>query len=161
MHRPARTVRIALVGKYVDLPDALLSVTEALAAGGFGNNARVQIDWVSSDDCVLPAGAAAALAGAHGILIPGGFGIRGIEGKIGAITHARISGIPMLGLCLGLQCLVIEAARNLAGIADASSTEFDPGTANPVISTMADQHAAVAGTADLGGSMRLGPFRPC
>ena len=101
VHHPAETVRIAVVGKYIDLPDAYLSVTEALRAGGFGNNARVEIVWVASDDCTTYAGAPAALGDVQGVLIPGGFGVRGIEGKIGAINFARINKIPMLGLCLG------------------------------------------------------------
>nr|WP_200175656.1 CTP synthase [Tomitella cavernea] len=157
VHEPTETVRLALVGKYVDLPDAYLSVTEALRAGGFAHRARVEIVWVPSDDCETEAGAHAALGDVDGVLIPGGFGIRGIEGKLGAIRFARTRGIPLLGLCLGLQCVVIEAARS-AGITQAGSTEFDPGTPDPVISTMADQEAAVAGEADLGGTMRLGAY---
>ena len=143
VHHPAETVRIAVVGKYIDLPDAYLSVTEALRAGGFGNNARVEIVWVASDDCTTYAGARAALSDVQGVLIPGGFGVRGIEGKIGAINFARINKIPVLGLCLGLQCIVIEAARNLAGLGGANSAEFDANAADPVIATMADQHEVV------------------
>jgi len=158
VHDPKQTVTVALVGKYIDLPDAYLSVTEALRAGGFAHRSRVQIRWVPSDDCETPEGAAAALAGVDGVCIPGGFGVRGIEGKLGAIRHARVNGIPTLGLCLGLQCMVIEVARDLAGIADANSTEFDPETANPVISTMATQLDVVAGTRDMGGTMRLGSY---
>ena len=156
VHHPARVVTIALVGKYVDLPDAYLSVTEALRAGGFHNDARVVIRWVPSDECESPEGAARALEGVDGVLIPGGFGVRGIEGKLGAITYARVNLIPTLGLCLGLQCMVIEAARSLAGIVKASSTEFDPETPDPVIATMADQEDVVAGERDMGGTMRLG-----
>ncbi|MCX6464891.1 MAG: CTP synthase [Pseudonocardiales bacterium] len=158
VHHPDATARIALVGKYVDLPDAYLSVTEALRAGGFAHRARVEIVWVQSDECRTPAGAAAALEGMDGVLIPGGFGVRGIEGKLGAITHARTRGIPTLGLCLGLQCMVIEAARTLAGLDDANSTEFDERTPHPVISTMADQRDVVAGERDMGGTMRLGAY---
>jgi CTP synthase len=158
VHNPTGLVRIALVGKYVDLPDAYLSVTEALRAGGFAHRARVEIRWVPSDTCETPAGAQTALAGVDGVLVPGGFGIRGIEGKIGAIHHARIQGIPVLGLCLGLQCMVIEAARNLAGLDGADSTEFDAATAHAVISTMADQTDVVAGQRDMGGTMRLGSY---
>jgi CTP synthase len=158
VHDPADTVRIALVGKYVDLPDAYLSVTEALRAGGFAHRARVQIRWVASDDCRTEAGAAVALAGVDGVLVPGGFGVRGIEGKIGAIRHARTGGIPVLGLCLGLQCMVIEAARALAGLAGANSSEFDPQCQHPVIHTMADQADVVAGERDMGGTMRLGAY---
>jgi CTP synthase len=158
VHAPTEVVRIALVGKYVDLPDAYLSVTEALRAGGFAHRAKVEIRWVPSDTCETPAGAEAALAGVDGVLVPGGFGVRGIEGKIGAIHHARIHGIPALGLCLGLQCMVIEAARNLAGLDGAGSTEFDAAAAHAVISTMADQADIVAGQGDMGGTMRLGGY---
>jgi CTP synthase len=157
VHEPQETVRIALVGKYVDLSDAYLSVTEALRAGGFRHRAKVEMVWVPSDDCESAAGAASALADVHGVLIPGGFGIRGIEGKIGAIRHARARGLPVLGLCLGLQCIVIEAARSV-GLTEANSAEFEPGTPDPVISTMADQEQIVAGEADLGGTMRLGAY---
>jgi CTP synthase len=158
VHHPEETVRIALVGKYVDLPDAYLSVSEALRAGGFANQSKVEIVWVASDSCATPAGAAAALADVQGVLIPGGFGVRGIEGKVGAITHARTHRIPLLGLCLGLQCMVIEAARSLVGLPGANSTEFDPDTTDPVISTMADQLDVVSGERDMGGTMRLGAY---
>ncbi|MFI7704751.1 CTP synthase [Nonomuraea sp. NPDC049480] len=158
VHRPAKEVTIALVGKYIDLPDAYLSVTEALRAGGFANDARINIRWVKSDDCETPDGAERELDGVDGVLIPGGFGVRGIEGKIGAIRHARENKIPLLGICLGMQGMVIEAARNMAGIADANSAEFDPDTKHPVISTMADQEDVVAGERDMGGTMRLGSY---
>ncbi len=159
VHRPAHSITIAMVGKYVDLPDAYLSPAEALRAGGFANDAQVNIRWVPSDHCQTPEGAARELEGADGVLIPGGFGVRGIEGKIGAIEYARTHGIPLLGLCLGLQCLVIEAARHLAGLEGADSTEFDPATPYPVIATMADQEDVVAGERDMGGTMRLGLYR--
>jgi CTP synthase len=158
VHRPANHVTVALVGKYVDLPDAYLSVTEALRAGGIGHDARVEIRWVTSDDCVDPAGAARALDGVDGVLIPGGFGVRGIEGKLGAVQYAREMRIPTLGLCLGLQCMVIEVARDLAGLDGANSAEFDPNTPHPVIATMADQVDVVAGDRDMGGTMRLGLY---
>jgi len=158
VHRPAHEVTIALVGKYIDLPDAYLSVTEALRAGGFAVDARVNIRWVKSDDCETPEGAARELDGVDGVLIPGGFGVRGIEGKVGAIRHARENGIPLLGICLGMQCMVIEASRNLAGIEGANSTEFDPDAPHPVISTMADQRDVIAGQRDMGGTMRLGLY---
>ncbi|HSS24447.1 MAG TPA: CTP synthase [Mycobacterium sp.] len=157
VHEPHETVRIALVGKYVELSDAYLSVAEALRAGGFKHHAKVEIIWVASDDCQSASGAAAALGDVDGVLIPGGFGIRGIEGKIGAIRHARARGLPLLGLCLGLQCIVIEAARSV-GLTEANSAEFEPATPDPVISTMADQEQIVAGEADLGGTMRLGAY---
>jgi CTP synthase len=158
VHRPAKHVTVALVGKYVDLPDAYLSVTEALRAGGIDHDAKVEIRWVTSDDCEDEAGAARALDGVDGVLIPGGFGVRGIEGKLGAVRHARQHGIPTLGLCLGLQCMVIEVARNLAGLDGANSAEFDAATPHPVISTMADQIDVVAGERDMGGTMRLGLY---
>ncbi|MGC5033546.1 CTP synthase [Micromonospora sp. DT229] len=158
VHQPQRTITVALVGKYVDLPDAYLSVSEAIRAAGFGNRARVQLRWVPSDDCVTPAGAAAALAGVDGIVIPGGFGVRGIEGKIGTARYARENGIPLLGLCLGLQCMTIEVARHLAGLEGANSVEFEADAVHPVIATMADQEDIVAGKGDLGGTMRLGAY---
>ncbi|WP_431967884.1 CTP synthase [Actinacidiphila sp. bgisy160] len=158
VHQPEHEVKVALVGKYIDLPDAYLSVTEALRAGGFANNAKVNIKWVTSDDCKTAAGAARQLGDVDAICVPGGFGDRGVEGKVSAITFARENRIPLLGLCLGLQCVVIEAARSLAGIPDANSTEFDPATAHPVISTMAEQLDIVAGQGDLGGTMRLGLY---
>lgn len=157
VHAPRETVEVALVGKYVDLPDAYLSVTEALRAGGFACRAKVNIRWVRSDDCETLAGAQAALRDVDAVLVPGGFGIRGIEGKVGAIHYARTRGLPLLGLCLGLQCMVIEAARSV-GLVEANSTEFEPDAEHPVISTMADQKQAVAGEADLGGTMRLGAY---
>ena len=156
VHHPAKQVTIALVGKYVDLPDAYLSVTEAVRSGGFANDAKVNLRWVGSDDCETSEGAAKSLEGVDGVLIPGGFGVRGIEGKLGAITHARTHQIPTLGLCLGLQCMVIEVARSLAGIVKAGSAEFDPTGPDPVIATMADQEDVVAGERDMGGTMRLG-----
>ena len=158
VHEPADEVTIALVGKYIDLPDAYLSVGEALRAGGFANDAKVNLRWVPSDECATEAGAARMLGDVDAICVPGGFGIRGIEGKIGALKYVRERKIPTLGLCLGLQCIVIEYARHEAGIADASSTEFDANTAAPVIATMAEQHAFVDGAGDLGGTMRLGRY---
>jgi CTP synthase len=158
VHHPTETVEIAIVGKYVDLPDAYLSVTEAVRAGGFAHRARVTVRWVPSDSCETPSGAAAALKGVSGVLVPGGFGIRGIEGKLGALAHAHRNGIPTLGLCLGLQCMVIHAARTMAGLEGANSAEFDEHTPHPVISTMADQTDVVAGERDMGGTMRLGSW---
>ena len=159
VHSPSRTVRVALVGKYVDLPDAYLSVTEALRAGGFDNDAKIEIKWVVSDDCESDEGAKTQLSGVDAICVPGGFGVRGIEGKLGALKFARVNKIPTLGLCLGLQCMVIEAARNLAGISGANSAEFDPTTSDPVIATMAGQEKIVSGDGDMGGSMRLGLYQ--
>jgi CTP synthase len=158
VHNPAHQVTVALVGKYVDLPDAYLSVTEALRAGGFANKAKVNIKWVASDDCETEAGALAALKGVDAVCVPGGFGVRGIEGKLGALKYAREKKIATLGLCLGLQCMVIEAARNLGNIPLANSAEFDPETKDPVISTMQNQEDIVAGKGDMGGTMRLGLY---
>lgn len=157
VHNPQGEVTIGIVGKYIDLPDAYLSVAEAIRAGGFGANVRANVKWVASDECETEKGAAEALKDVDGVVIPGGFGNRGIEGKIGAITYARKNKLPLLGICLGLQCIVIEAART-AGLTDASSTEFDANASTPVISTMEEQKAAVSGEADLGGTMRLGAY---
>lgn len=158
VHHPKEEVTIALVGKYVDLHDAYLSVAEALRAGGFGHEAQVHLRWIASDECETPAGAARLLHDVDGICVPGGFGVRGLEGKIGALTYARTHGIPTLGLCLGLQCMVIEYARNVAGLEKADSTEFDPDSPEPVIATMAEQVEIVGGEGDLGGTMRLGLY---
>jgi len=157
VHEPAHEVTIALVGKYIDLPDAYLSVTEALRAGGFAHQTKVAVRWVPSDECETPEGAARMLADVDGICIPGGFGVRGIEGKLGALRFARENGIPALGLCLGLQCMVIEYARDVAGLPGASSSEFDPDTEYPVIATMAEQ-VDILDHGDLGGTMRLGLY---
>ena len=158
VHHPKHHIKVGLVGKYVDLPDAYLSVSEALRAGGFANLAKVEIVWIASDDCETPEGAQRLLSGVDAICVPGGFGIRGIEGKVGALEYARLNKIPTLGLCLGLQCMVIEAARHLAGITDAISAEFsDSGT--PVIATMDDQKDVVSGKGDMGGTMRLGLYK--
>ena len=158
VHHPKHHVTVGLVGKYVDLPDAYLSVTEALRAGGFANDAKVHIKWIPSDDCSTPEGAHKNLADVDAVCVPGGFGVRGIEGKLGALTYARQNKIPTLGLCLGLQCMVIEAARSLAHLEGASSAEFEPETKYPVIATMASQEAIVAGEGDMGGTMRLGLY---
>jgi CTP synthase len=158
VHNPSTSVEVALVGKYVDLPDAYLSVAEALRAGGFAHNAAVRIRWVASDSCATEEGAKSALGDVDAVCVPGGFGVRGIEGKLGAVRYARQNLIPTLGLCLGLQCAVIEYARSVAGMADANSEEFDPGTTHPVVSTMADQADVVNGDRDMGGTMRLGLY---
>jgi CTP synthase len=158
VHHPKEEITIALVGKYIDLPDAYLSVGEALRAGGFAHEAKVNIRWVASDECQTPAGAARNLQDVDAVCVPGGFGVRGIEGKLGALTYARTHGIPTLGLCLGLQCMVIEYSREVVGLEKAGSTEFDAGTPEPVIATMAEQLAYVEGAGDLGGTMRLGLY---
>ena len=157
VHHPKHHIRVGLVGKYIDLPDAYLSVSEALRAGGFANEAKIEIVWIASDECETREGAAKNLSNVDAICVPGGFGIRGIEGKVGALTYARENKVPTLGLCLGLQCMVIEAARNLAGIKDAISAEFSD-TGTPVIATMEDQRDIVAGKEDMGGTMRLGLY---
>ena len=148
-------VRVAIVGKYVNLRDAYLSVIEALKHGGFHHGVDVQIEWVSSDD-VEEGDAAEILKHVHGIVVPGGFGWRGVEGKLKVVRHARERGVPFLGLCLGLQCAVIEFARNVCGLEGANSSEFDPGTLHPVIDLLPEQKDVT----DLGGSMRLGA-QPC
>jgi CTP synthase len=158
VHHPAHEVTVAVVGKYVDLPDAYLSVAEALRAGGFANDARANLRWVASDDLNSPDLAEAHLSDVDAICIPGGFGVRGIEGKLAASRYAREHKIPLLGLCLGLQCAVIDIARDLAGISAAHSAEFDETTPDPVIATMADQRDVVAGHRDMGGTMRLGLY---
>lgn len=155
---PRHEVEVALVGKYVDLHDAYLSVSEAISHGAFAHHARARLRWVASDDCQTPQGAEQALAGVEAVVVPGGFGVRGIEGKLGALRWARENRVPTLGLCLGLQCMVIEAARNLLGLEQASSTEMDPQTPDPVVSTMAAQEEIVSGQGQLGGTMRLGAY---
>jgi CTP synthase len=157
VHDPKFEVTIGLVGKYIDLPDAYLSVTEALKAGGFAHHAKVNLRWVPSDECETPEGAARLLSDLDGICVPGGFGIRGIEGKLAALRFAREQGIPTLGLCLGLQCMVIEYARDVVGLTGASSTEFNPDTEFPVIATMAEQVDILA-AGDMGHTMRLGLY---
>jgi CTP synthase len=146
-------VRVGLVGKYVNLPDAYLSVAEALRHGGYACGARVQIEWIASDDTegLLAEG---RLRDLDGIVIPGGFGFRGIEGKIAAAGFARLQQIPFLGLCLGMQCAVIEFARDECGLSGANSSEFDQHTLHPVIDIMDDQREVT----DLGGTMRLGAY---
>jgi CTP synthase len=146
-------VRVGLVGKYVNLPDAYLSVAEALRHGGYACGARVEIDWIASDDAegLLAEG---RLRDLDGIVIPGGFGVRGVEGKVAAAGFAREHLVPYLGLCLGLQCAVIEFARDACGLIGANSSEFSPSTPHPVIDLMDDQREVV----DLGGTMRLGAY---
>ena len=157
VHEPKHEVNIGLVGKYIDLPDAYLSVTEALRAGGFAESTKVNITWIKSDDCETEDGARSNLSELDAICVPGGFGIRGIEGKLGALKFARENQIPTLGLCLGLQCMVIEYSRNVTGIAGATSSEFEPDAQNPVIATMAEQVDKLAAS-DMGGTMRLGLY---
>lgn len=153
---PEHEVTIALVGKYIQLHDAYLSVVEALQHGGIANRAKVRIKWIQADDLTnSEADVDSVFAGVHGILVPGGFGNRGIEGKIIAAKYAREHGIPYLGICLGMQIAVMEFARDVAGLEGASSTEIDPDTRYPVIDIMEDQK----GLQQTGGTMRLGAYR--
>jgi CTP synthase len=152
---PSRSVKIALVGKYVALHDAYMSVVESLRHAGIANDTRIDIDWINSEE-LEKQDVAEKLAGVDGILVPGGFGDRGVEGKIKAITYARENKIPFFGLCLGMQCAVIEFARNVCGMNGAHSTEFDPNTQYPVIDLMPEQMEVE----DKGGTMRLGVY-PC
>jgi len=152
---PKGTVRIALVGKYVALHDAYLSVVEALTHGGIENDVKVEVQWVDSET-VTDENAVRVLAEADGVLVPGGFGDRGIEGKISAVRYAREHKVPFLGICLGMQMAVVEYARHVCGWADAHSSELDPATAHPVIDLMPDQRGVTA----KGGTMRLGSY-PC
>jgi CTP synthase len=149
-----RDVRIAVVGKYVTLPDAYLSVVESLKHAGFANGGRVEIKWIAADD-LETADLDESLGDVDGILVPGGFGVRGIEGKVQAVRFARERGIPFLGICLGLQCAVIDFARAVAGLEDANSSEFDSSTPFPVVDILAGQDLD-----KMGGTMRLGAY-PC
>ena len=154
---PERTVKIALVGKYVELPDAYISVVEALHHAGIEHSAKVKINFVNAAKLECPdVDLEEIFSGCRGILVPGGFGDRGIEGKIKAITFARENKIPFLGLCLGMQCAAIEFARNVCNFVDANSTEFNPDTEHPVIALMDSQLAVT----EKGGTMRLGAY-PC
>jgi len=150
---PSGTVEIGVVGKYISLRDSYKSIYEALTHGGIANGAGVRIRMVESED-VEKSGAAALLDGVAGILVPGGFGDRGIEGKIQAIQYARVNRIPFFGICLGMQCATIEFARNVCGMAGANSTEFAPDTPYPVIDMMIEQKKVT----EKGGTMRLGAY---
>lgn len=154
-YHPEKKVTIALVGKYVSLHDAYLSVAEALRHGGTANKCEVEIKWINSED-LTDENAREYLGDADGILVPGGFGNRGIEGKISATKYARENKVPFLGLCLGMQLSIVEFARHVAGLKDANSIEIDPDTTNPVIALMPEQE----GITDVGGTLRLGAY-PC
>ncbi len=150
LREPEKHVSIGVVGKYVAMPDAYLSLMEALKHAGIANRARVELRWINAEEVLSDD--LSALSGLDGILVPGGFGVRGIEGKVRAATYARKNGVPYLGICLGMQVAVIEYARNVAGLTAANSTEFDPYTPEPVIDLMPEQ----LGLAEMGGTMRLG-----
>ena len=152
---PEKDVRIAIVGKYVELPDAYLSIVEALTHGGIANHAKVRVEWVAAES-VTPENAAEKLAGCGGVLVPGGFGERGLEGKIAAVQYAREHGVPFLGICLGMQMAVVEYARHVLGLTGAHTSEVDPNTPYPVIDLMPDQQHID----EKGGTMRLGKY-PC
>ncbi|OKH23013.1 CTP synthase [Hydrococcus rivularis NIES-593] len=155
MQSPKKQIEIAIVGKYIQLSDAYLSVVEALSHGAIALDSEVKLRWVNAED-LEEEGGESHLNGVSGILVPGGFGVRGVDGKVKAIAHARQHKIPFLGLCLGMQCSVIEWARNVAHLEKANSAEFDPDTPNPVINLLPEQQDVV----DLGGTMRLGLY-PC
>jgi CTP synthase len=156
LKHPQRTLRIGLVGKYVQLPDAYLSVTESLRHAAAACNSEVEIKWIHADEQIEAEGAAAYLNDVDGLIVPGGFGLRGVEGKIAAIQYAREQGLPFLGLCLGMQCAVIEYARHVCDLKDAHSAEFAPDSPHPVIDLMHEQRDVE----DMGGTMRLGSY-PC
>ncbi len=155
MNSPRTPINIAIVGKYIELGDAYLSVVEALSHGAIAADSEVKLKWVSAEDLEIN-GAEKYLSNVHGVVVPGGFGIRGVDGKVAAIEYARTADIPFLGLCLGMQCSAIEWARNVAHLENANSAEFDPNTANPVINILPEQQDVI----DLGGTMRLGTY-PC
>lgn len=157
VENPAHELTVAIIGKYIDLPDAYLSVTEAIKAGGFANNTKTKIKWVESDKCLTTKGLHKAFEGVDAIVVPGGFGVRGIDGKVVALEYSRTNNIPTLGICLGLQCMVIEYARNVLKVNDANSTEFDENTKSPVVSTIEEQKLNIANN-ELGGTMRLGSY---
>jgi CTP synthase len=153
---PSERVKIAVVGKYTDFVDSYKSVQEALIHGGIANDVGVDINWISSDDFVDPRAAAEILGRNDGLLVPGGFGVRGVEGMVDAIRHARENAVPFFGICLGMQTAIIEFARNVCGLDDSHSSEFSPECDNPVISLMESQQHVT----DMGGTMRLGAY-PC
>jgi CTP synthase len=155
LHQPKQSLEIAIAGKYVQLSDAYLSVIESLRHAGLSNGCEVNLRWINAEDLETE-DFANLLHGIHGLVVPGGFGIRGVDGKIAAIRYAREQQIPFLGLCLGMQCAVIEWARNVARLGAAHSAEFDPNTPHPIINLLPEQQDVV----DLGGTMRLGLY-PC
>ncbi len=152
---PEKDVRIAIVGKYVELPDAYLSIVEALTHGGIANRAKVRVEWVAAEE-VTPENVREKLEGCSGVLVPGGFGERGLEGKIAAVQYARENNVPFFGICLGMQMAVVEYARHVLGLTGAHTSEVDPNTPYPVIDLMPDQQ----NIDEKGGTMRLGKY-PC
>lgn len=151
---PEKTIKVAIAGKYTKLSDAYISVVESLKHAGYKNNANIDIKWINSEDCIDFEKAKEALADVDGLVVPGGFGIRGIEGKLNVIRYARENNLPFLGLCLGMQCAVIEYARNVVGLKDANSMEFNENTPYPVIDLMVEQKHVEG----YGGTMRLGQY---
>lgn len=151
---PKKTIKIAIAGKYTKLSDAYISVVESLKHAGYGADAQIDIKWIAADECIDDAKAKELLSDVDGLVVPGGFGIRGIEGKLNVIRYARENNLPFLGLCLGMQCAVIEYARNVVGLKDANSMEFDENTPYPVIDLMLEQKNVEG----YGGTMRLGQF---
>ena len=151
---PKKTFRIAIAGKYTKLSDAYISVVESLKHAGYQKEAQIDIQWIASDDCIDAKTTKEAMKDIDGVVIPGGFGVRGIEGKLNVIKYARENNVPFLGLCLGMQCAVIEYARNVVGLKGANSTEFNEQTPHPVIDLMLEQK----GVESYGGTMRLGQY---
>src|SRR5574344_1659256 len=154
IQNPKSTVKVAIAGKYTKLSDAYISVVESLKHAGYANDVKVEIKWINAEDCVEYDQAKALLKDVEAVVVPGGFGIRGIEGKLNVIRYARENNLPFLGLCLGMQCAVIEYARDVVGLKDANSTEFDENTLNPVIDLMMEQKNVKG----YGGTMRLGQY---
>ena len=154
IQNPKSTVKVAIAGKYTKLSDAYISVVESLKHAGYANDVKVEIKWINAEDCIEYEQAKALLKDVEAVVVPGGFGIRGIEGKLNVIRYARENNLPFLGLCLGMQCAVIEYARDVVGIKDANSTEFDENTLNPVIDLMMEQKNVNG----YGGTMRLGQY---
>ncbi len=154
IRNPQKTIKVAIAGKYTKLSDAYISVVESLKHAGYANNASIDIKWIDAENCVDYDDAKHMLKDVDAVVVPGGFGIRGIEGKLSVIKYARENNLPFLGLCLGMQCAVIEYARNVVGLKDANSTEFDENTPYPVIDLMLEQKNVQG----YGGTMRLGKY---
>ena len=151
---PSKTIKVAIAGKYTKLSDAYISVVESLKHAGYADDAKVEIKWINSEECVDYSACKELMKDIQAVVVPGGFGVRGIEGKLNVIRYARENNVPFLGLCLGMQCAVIEYARNVVGIKDANSKEFDENAQNPVIDLMIEQKNVHG----YGGTMRLGAY---